>query len=69
MKKHWELEELIEHFTFMPNELELLKKRSKKTQLGFAILFKFFQYEARFPNHKSEISINIILFISKQLDL
>ena len=69
MKKNWDLEELIEYFTFMPNELDLLKDKIEETQLGFAILFKFFQYEARFPNHKKEVSKDIISFISKQLNL
>ena len=44
MKKNWDLEELIEYFTFMPNELDLLKDKIEETQLGFAVLFKFFQY-------------------------
>ena len=55
MKKNWDLEELIESFTFMPNELDLLKDKTKETQLGFAVLFKFFQYKARFPSNKKEV--------------
>ena len=69
MKKNWDLEELIEYITFMQNELDLLKDKTKETQLGFAILFKFFQYEARFPSNKKEVPKDIISFISKQLNL
>ena len=69
MKKNWDLEELIEYFTFMPNELDLLKDKTKETQLGFAVLFKFFQYKARFPSNKKEVPKDIISFISKQLNL
>ena len=69
MKKNWDLEELIESFTFMPNELDLLKDKTKETQLGFAVLFKFFQYKARFPSNKKEVPKDIISFISKQLNL
>ncbi|MCL2321000.1 MAG: Tn3 family transposase, partial [Oscillospiraceae bacterium] len=68
MKRHWELDELIEHFTFVPNELDQIRNKSGTTRLGFAVLFKFFQYEARFPNHKNEIPKEVILYISKQLN-
>ena len=46
-----------------------LKDKTKETQLGFAVLFKFFQYEARFPSNKKEVPKDIISFISKQLNL
>ncbi|WP_160692552.1 Tn3 family transposase [Clostridium sp. C2-6-12] len=69
MKRHWELDELIEYFTFMPNELTQIGNKTGVTRLGFAVLFKFFQYEARFPNHKNEIPKEAILYISKQLSL
>jgi TnpA family transposase len=69
MKRYWELEELIEHFTLMPNELSQLSNKTGATRLGFAVLFKFFQYEARFPNHRNEIPKEVILYISKQLNL
>ena len=55
MKRNWDIDELIEHFTFLPNELALLSNKSGATRLGFAALFKFFQYEARFPKYMSEI--------------
>jgi len=67
MKRHWELDELIENFTFTPNELDQIVSKSGISRLGFAVLFKFFQYEARFPNHKNEIPKEVILYISKQL--
>ncbi|WP_010233434.1 Tn3 family transposase [Clostridium arbusti] len=69
MKKYWELDELIDYFTIMPNELEQLGNKSSSSRLGFAILFKFFQYEARFPRYKTEIPKDVIFYISKQLDI
>lgn len=48
LKKNWDLEELIESFTFMSNELDLLKDKTKETQLGFAVLFKFFNIKRGF---------------------
>lgn len=67
MKRRWELEELIECFTFLPNELQLLGNKTSETRLGFAVLFKFFQNEARFPNNKAEIPKIIIEYIGKQI--
>ena len=54
MKKYWDSEELIEIFTLTKEELEIFKKKSDETKLGFAILFKFFQSEGRFPVHKKK---------------
>lgn len=68
MKSNWELKELIEHFTFLPNELSLLRNKTGATRLGFAVLFKFFQYEARFPSHRGEIPKDVVLYIAKQLN-
>ncbi len=69
LKRHWELDELIEHFTFIPNELSLLGNKTGGTRLGFAVLFKFFQFQARFPNHRNEIPKEVVLYIAKQINL
>lgn len=69
MKRHWELDELIDHFTFLPNELSQLSNKTGATRFGFAVLFKYFQYEAKFPAHKGEIPKEVLMFISKQLNL
>nr|WP_207726911.1 Tn3 family transposase [Anaerosolibacter carboniphilus] len=57
---------MIEHFTFLPNELSTIGNKTGETRLGFAVMFKFFQYEARFPNSKGEIPKTIIEYIAKQ---
>ncbi|MFR9709687.1 DUF4158 domain-containing protein [Paenibacillus sp. MB22_1] len=68
MKRNWELDELIEHFTFLPNEMQQVGNKSGETRLGFAVLFKFFQYEARFPSHKFEAPKAVIQYIAKQIE-
>jgi hypothetical protein len=50
----------LEHFTFLPNEMQQVGNKSGETRLGFAVLFKFFQYEARFPSHKFEVPKAVI---------
>lgn len=69
MKRHWDLDELIDHFTFLPNELRLIGNKTGETRLGFAVMLKYFQLEARFPNHRNEIPKEVILYISKQLGI
>ncbi len=53
MKQNWERDELIEHFTILLNEMTLIELKSGENQLGFAVLLKFFQHQARFPTHPS----------------
>ncbi|MCP3779876.1 DUF4158 domain-containing protein [Paenibacillus sp. MZ03-122A] len=66
MKRNWELDELIEHFTFLPNEMQQMGNKSSETRIGFAFMFKFFQYEHDF----SSINLkNLISYIAKQIEV
>lgn len=69
MKRNWELDELIDYFILIPDEQELTQLKRGNTKLGFAVMFKFFQYEARFPHSKSEIPKTVIEYIAKQLEM
>ena len=69
MKRHWEIDELIENFTFLSRELSELSNKTGATRLGFAVLFKFFQYEARFPSNKGEIPKEVLQYVAKQLNI
>jgi hypothetical protein len=55
MKQHWGTDELVEHWTLLPRETELLTNKTDATRLGFAALLKFFQLEAYFPRHASAV--------------
>ena len=55
MKRHWEIDELVEHWTLLPRETELLTNKTGATRLGFAVLLKFFQLEAYFPQQASDV--------------
>lgn len=67
MKNNWDMEELVEFFTITPSELGLILNKTNENRLGFAILFKFFQNEGRFPYSKKEIPALVINYIAKQL--
>ncbi len=67
MKRHWDVDELVEHWTLLPDEQALLANTTGATRLGFAVLLKFFQLEGRFPYAKNEIPAPVIAFIAKQV--
>ena len=69
VKTNWDTEELIENWTLLPQELELVKNKVGANQIGFAVLLKFFQTFARFPTDSAEISNVIISYIAQQLQI
>jgi hypothetical protein len=69
VKLNWDTEELIENWTLLPQELELTKKKVGGNQIGFALLLKYFQLFAYFPEDKSSISQVVISYIASQVNL
>lgn len=67
LKQQWTEEELIEHFILLPPEKQLVETKNLETRLGFAILFKYFQQEARFPKSAEDVPSSVVKFIAKQL--
>lgn len=69
VKRTWDIEELIEHFTLVPSDEELLGNKTGATRLGFAVLLKCFQLYGRFPAGRHEIPKAVIDYIARQLKL
>ena len=69
MKRHWEPEELIEHFTLLEGERTLLANKTGATRLGFAILLKCFCKDARFPVKKQEIPKSVVSYVALQVEV
>ena len=67
MKRHWEHEELVEHWTVDVEDRILLSNKTGATRLGFAVLLKFFQQEGRFPQQKNEVPGIVIAFLATQV--
>ncbi|MDQ5851937.1 MAG: Tn3 family transposase, partial [Chloroflexota bacterium] len=67
MKRHWEPHELIEDWTLLPAELELLANKTGATRLGFALLLKYFQIEGRFPQSKHDIPKAVLPHVARQV--
>jgi len=60
MKRNWQPEELVEHWTLLPDELALVANKTEQNKLGFALLLKFFQLEARFPYQQQEVPSSVV---------
>jgi Domain of unknown function (DUF4158) len=69
MKRNWDLHELIEHWTLLPQELELLQNKTSSTRLGFAVNLKFFQNECKFPKNRVDTPKAVLSFISQQVNV
>ena len=69
MKRNWQPEELIEHWTLIPTELDLLTKKTATNRLGIALLLKYFQYEGRFPTAKAEVPREVARYVAQLLSV
>lgn len=67
MKQQWHVDELIESWTLDPEDLELIGNKTGPTRLGFAVLLKFFDLEARFPTTSAEVPIEAVDFLARQV--
>ena len=69
MKRYWEEHELAERWSLTHDEFELVRNRTDRSRLGFAVLLKFFQVEARFPSERREIPHLGLDYVASQLDV
>lgn len=69
MKRNWQPEELIEHWTLLPTELALLTKKTDTNRLAVALFLKYFQYEGSFPTSKAEIPGDAIRYVAELLKI
>ncbi|POH72169.1 Tn3 family transposase [Arthrobacter glacialis] len=59
--------ELIEEWTLVGRDFDLLGQKPGPTRLGFALLLKFFEIEARFPSGPDEFDLTAIAYVSEQV--
>ncbi|MFE3717205.1 DUF4158 domain-containing protein [Streptomyces cyaneofuscatus] len=65
--KRWEPEDLIEVWTLLEEDQERLRNKSGANRLGFALLLKFFEAEARFPEGSEEIPVPAVSYVAQQV--
>jgi hypothetical protein len=67
MKRAWHPEELVEHWTIVPGEWPLIEHKHGATRLGFAVLFKFFQYAGYFPRAPQDVPLMVVDHLAQQV--
>ncbi|MGA5471713.1 DUF4158 domain-containing protein [Streptomyces arboris] len=67
MRQEWEPEDLIEVWTLLEEDQERLRNKSGANRLGFALLLKFFEVEARFPESPGEIPAPAVSYVAQQV--
>lgn len=67
MQREWSAEELIGSWTLVDEDWRLVSNKSGPTRLGFALLLKFFEIEARFPRNADELPSAAIAYVAEQV--
>ena len=63
------LDELVEHWTLLDDDRELVAGKRGATRLGFALLLKFYTHTGRFPRRRGELPAEAIAFVARQVDV
>ncbi len=67
MRQDWEPEDLIEVWKLLEEDQERLRNKSGANRLGFALLLKFVEVEARFPEDAGEIPAPAVSYVAQQV--
>lgn len=62
-----DVDELIEFWTLLDEDRELLAGKRGATALGFALLLKHYSRHGRFPRGRSEVADEVIALVARQL--
>jgi len=61
------LDDVVDHFTLIGDELELLRNKSGATRLGFAVLLKYVIWRGRFPTGSHELPDDAVAHLARQV--
>jgi Domain of unknown function (DUF4158) len=61
------LDELVDQFTLVEDELELLRNKTGATRLGFGVVLKFLVWKGRFPRGRGEVPDNAVEHVARQV--
>jgi hypothetical protein len=61
------LDDVVDHFTLIGDELDQLRNKSGATRLGFAVLLKFLLWHGRFPRGLHEVPDDAVAHLARQV--
>jgi TnpA family transposase len=67
MRDEWSLDELVASWTLVGQDWDLIGNKTGATRLGFALMLKFFELEARFPSSGSDFAEVVVGFVGRQV--
>lgn len=67
LRQEWEPENLVACWTLVDSDWELVSNKRGPTRLGFALLSKFFEQEARFPRDAGELPPAAVEYVASQV--
>jgi hypothetical protein len=67
VRREWTPEELVDCWTLVEDDWRLVGNKTGATRLGFAVLLKFFELEARFPRHGGEVPRAAVDYLAGQV--
>jgi hypothetical protein len=65
VKRDWEPEELIAHWTLVAEDWQLVGAKVGATRLGFALILKYFEIEGRFPDIIEDVPSLAVEFMAE----
>jgi TnpA family transposase len=69
MRREWAPEDLLETWTLVAADWDLLANKVGATRLGFALMLKFFELEARFPSESAEVPAAAVDYVAAQVQV
>lgn len=67
VRDEWSSEDLVGSWTLVDEDWRLVGNKSGPTRLGFALLLKFFEIEARFPAGSGELPSAAVAYVADQV--
>jgi hypothetical protein len=69
VRSEWSPEELVESWTLLGDDWRRVGNKSGATRLGFAVLLKYFELEARFPRAAADVPPPAVAYVAEQVDV
>jgi uncharacterized protein DUF4158 len=67
VRREWESEDLLAEWSLTQADQELIANKYGATRLGFCLMLKFFEIDARFPRHVGEIPAAAVQFMANEV--
>jgi len=67
VRREWGPEELIDCWTLVEGDWDLVANKAGATRLGFGLLLKYFELEGRFPRHAGELPRAAVDYVAAQV--